>query len=65
MKTYYNRFVRYVLIAYLVTRLVDYYNNDFKDISVFSIIILSSLLLYIIYWYYLDYKKDKLKNHDY
>ena len=65
MKTYYNRFVRYVLIAYLVTRLVEYYNNDFKDISVFSIIILSSLLLYIIYGYYLDYKKDKLKNHDF
>lgn len=58
----YNKIVRYILTAYIVTRLVDFYNNDFENISILSAIILLSLFLYVIYWSYFDYKKDKLKS---
>ena len=58
----YNKIVSYILTAYIITRLVNYYNNGFENISIISVIILFSLFIYVIYWSYLDYKKDKLKS---
>lgn len=57
----YSKYVKYVLMAYIITRLVNYYNNDFNNLSIFSGIVLSSLFVYILYLYYTDYKKDKLE----
>lgn len=51
--------VKYVLTAYIITRVIDIVNNsDSKDISIFTIIVLTMLSFLTLYLYYRDYTNE-------
>ena len=52
-----NKVTKYVILAYLATRVAGFLNKGFDNVSVFSISVLSLLFCYMIYLYYIEYKK--------
>jgi hypothetical protein len=52
-----NKVTKYVILAYLATRVAGFLNKGFENVSVFTITVLSLLFCYMIYLYYVEYKK--------
>lgn len=50
---------KYVLTAYIITRVIDIVNNnDSKEVSIFTIIVLTMIAMYTLYLYYKDYSTE-------
>lgn len=52
-----NKIAKYAILAYLATRVAGFLNKGIENVSIFTITVLSLLFCYMIYLYYIEYKK--------
>jgi hypothetical protein len=52
-----NKISKYVILAYIATRVAGFLDKGIENVSIFSLSVISLLFCYMIYLYYIECKK--------
>jgi len=52
-----NKITKYTILAYIATRVAGFLDIGIENVSIFSLSVISILFCYMIFLYYVEYKK--------